>query len=115
MPLTSFYTALTGLNNNSYAINVIGDNLANMNTTAFKSGQATFSELLAGVSGVDAGGNPTSTGLGSSINGVSRNFTQGTDPPPGQGTRGRRKWNGIGERRKRGGPGVSPGRFAGNR
>ena len=27
MPLTSFYTALTGLNTNSAAINVIGDNL----------------------------------------------------------------------------------------
>ena len=36
MQLTSFYTALTGLNNNSMAINTIGDNLANMNTTAFK-------------------------------------------------------------------------------
>jgi len=86
MPLTSFYTALTGLNNNSYAINVIGDNLANMNTTAFKSGQATFSELLAGVSGVDAGGNPTSTGLGSSVNGVARNFTQGTITSTGKST-----------------------------
>ena len=86
MPLTSFYTALTGLNNNGYAINVIGDNLANMNTTAFKSGQATFSELLAGVSGVDASGNPTSTGLGSSINGVARNFTQGTITSTGKAT-----------------------------
>jgi flagellar hook protein FlgE len=84
MPLTSFYTALTGLNNNSYAINVIGDNLANMNTTAFKSAQATFSELLAGVSGVDASGNPTSTGLGSSVNGVARNFTQGTITSTGE-------------------------------
>jgi flagellar hook protein FlgE len=86
MPLTSFYTALTGLNNNSYAINVIGDNLANMNTTAFKSGQATFSELLAGVSGVDASGNPTSSGLGSSVNGVARNFTQGTITSTGKAT-----------------------------
>jgi flagellar hook protein FlgE len=78
MPLTSYYTALTGLNNNSVAINVIGDNLANMNTTAFKAGQATFSELLAGVSGTDATGNPVSIGLGSTLNGVSRNNSQGT-------------------------------------
>ncbi|MBN1571469.1 MAG: flagellar hook protein FlgE [Acidobacteria bacterium] len=78
MPLTSYYTALTGLNNNSYAINVIGDNLANMNTTAFKSGQATFAELLAGISGTDASGNPISAGLGSSVNGISHNYTQGT-------------------------------------
>ena len=86
MPLTSFYTALTGLDNNSYALNVIGDNLANMNTTAFKSGDATFSELLAGVSGVDAGGNPIASGLGSSINGVSHNYTQGTITSTGKAT-----------------------------
>jgi flagellar hook protein FlgE len=78
MPLTSFYTALTGLNNNSMAINVIGDNLANMNTTAFKAGQANFAELLAGVSGTDAVGNPISVGLGSTLNGVSHNNSQGT-------------------------------------
>jgi flagellar hook protein FlgE len=78
MPLTSYYTALTGLNNNSVAINVIGDNLANMNTTAFKAGQATFSELLAGVSGTDSAGNPVSVGLGSSLNGVIHNNSQGT-------------------------------------
>lgn len=78
MPLTSYNTALTGLNTNSFAINVIGDNLANMNTTAFKAGQGTFSELLAGVSGTDASGNPVSLGLGSSINGINHNYTQGT-------------------------------------
>jgi flagellar hook protein FlgE len=78
MPLTSFYTALTGINNNSTAINVIGDNLANMNTTAFKTGKATFSELLAGLSGTSATGNPISAGLGSTLNGVVRTNTQGT-------------------------------------
>jgi flagellar hook protein FlgE len=78
MPLTSFYTALTGINNNSIAINVIGDNLANMNTTAFKSGKATFSELLAGLSSTSTTGNPVSAGLGSTLNGVVRTNTQGT-------------------------------------
>jgi flagellar hook protein FlgE len=78
MPLTSFYTALSGLNSNSFAINVIGDNLANMNTTAFKSGQTCFAELLAGISGTDAAGNPISAGLGSIVNGITHNNTQGT-------------------------------------
>lgn len=78
MSLTSFYTALTGLNNNSQAINVIGDNLANMNTVAFKAGKASFSELLAGISGTSATGNPISFGLGSTLNGVIRMNTQGT-------------------------------------
>jgi flagellar hook protein FlgE len=78
MQLTSFYTALTGLNNNSVAINVIGDNLANMNTTSFKSGKACFAELLAGISGTSATGNPISVGLGSTLNGITHNNSQGT-------------------------------------
>jgi flagellar hook protein FlgE len=78
MPLTSFYTALTGLNNNSSAINVIGDNLANMNTTGFKSGKASFSELLAGLSGTSSTGNPISVGLGSTLNSITRMNLQGT-------------------------------------
>ena len=78
MQLTSFYTALTGLSNNSLAINTIGDNLANMNTTAFKASKATFAELLAGVSGTSSTGNPISYGLGSTLSGISRNCSQGT-------------------------------------
>ena len=78
MPLTSFYTALTGINNNSIAINVIGDNLANMNTVAFKAGSASFSELLSGMSGTSATGNPISFGLGATLNGINHNNTQGT-------------------------------------
>jgi flagellar hook protein FlgE len=78
MPLTSFYTALTGLDNSSLAINVIGNNLANMNTTAFKSSTANFSELLAGLSGTSANGDPTVTGLGSTLNGITPENTQGT-------------------------------------
>jgi flagellar hook protein FlgE len=78
MPLTSFYTALTGLNNNSYALNLIGDNLANMNTVAFKSSTASFSELLAGLSGTGESGNPIVLGLGTALNGVQRSNSQGT-------------------------------------
>jgi flagellar hook protein FlgE len=78
MPLTSFYTALTGLNNNSLAINIIGDNLANMNTTAFKAGKANFAELLAGLSGTSSNGNPIVYGLGSTMNGITHANSQGT-------------------------------------
>jgi flagellar hook protein FlgE len=76
--LTSFYTALTGLNNYSYALNLIGDNLANMNTVAFKASTASFSELLAGLSGTGDSGNPIVLGLGTTLNGVQRSNNQGT-------------------------------------
>jgi flagellar hook protein FlgE len=79
MPLTSFYAALTGLNNNAMAINVIGNNLANTNTTAFKSGKVSFSELLAGAaSGVSDNGTPIQYGVGSFISGISPVLTQGS-------------------------------------
>ena len=86
MALTSFYTALTGLNNNSLAINIVGDNLANMNTTAFKTSKASFAELLAGLSGTSSNGNPISFGLGSSLNGVTRMTSQGTITYTGRST-----------------------------
>jgi flagellar hook protein FlgE len=86
MPLTSFYTALTGLNNNSLAINIIGDNLANMNTTGFKSGKASFAELLAGLSGTSSNGNPIVFGLGSTLNGITHATNQGTISYTGKST-----------------------------
>jgi flagellar hook protein FlgE len=78
MPLTTFYTALTGLNNYSYQLNLVGDNLANMNTVAFKGSTASFSELLAGLSGTGDNGNPIVMGLGSTLTGVQRSNSQGT-------------------------------------
>jgi flagellar hook protein FlgE len=78
MPLTSLYTALTGLNNNAMSINVIGNNLANLNTTAFKSSKVTFAELLGGASSTSSSGNPIQVGLGSSITGIPPNFNQGS-------------------------------------
>jgi len=77
MSLTSLYTALTGINNNSQAINVISDNLANMNTVGFKAGQASFSELISGMSGTSSAGNPIVVGFGSSLNGVNHDLSQG--------------------------------------
>jgi flagellar hook protein FlgE len=86
MALTSFYTALTSINNNSTAINVIGDNLANMNTVGFKASKVNFSELLAGVQGTSETGNPISIGLGSTLSGLSRMNTQGTIVSTGNST-----------------------------
>ena len=86
MPLTSFYTALTGLNNSAYSLNLIGDNLANMNTTSFKSGTAMFSELLSGLSGTGETGNPIVLGLGSTLNGIQRSNSQGTITATGKAT-----------------------------
>ncbi|MBM3791570.1 MAG: flagellar hook protein FlgE [Acidobacteria bacterium] len=85
--LTSFYTALTGLDMNALAINVVGNNLANVNTTAFKGSRPTFAELIGGLGNVTAGdGNPIQVGLGITSPGVSPIFSQGSIQYTGRAT-----------------------------
>lgn len=73
---SSFYSSLSGLNTHGIAMQVIGDNIANVKTTGFKSSSAHFEDVL-GVSltGV-AGGNQT--GAGTEISTVDVNFIQGS-------------------------------------
>ena len=44
--LGSLYTGVSGLKANAMAMSIIGDNIANVNTVAFKSGSALFSTML---------------------------------------------------------------------
>lgn len=83
--LTSFYTGMSGVAANSQAINVIGNNLANINTTGFKTARTNFAELLGGLS-YSANGNPIQVGLGTASAGVSPLFTQGSIQTTGRST-----------------------------
>lgn len=77
--LTSFYTAISGLNANALALNVVGNNLANVNTLGYKSDVISFQDLLsAQTGGVNLGGNPIQIGLGTKVASVSGNFSQGS-------------------------------------
>lgn len=86
MGLTSaLFTGLSGLNANQFRIDVIGDNIANINTTAFKGARAMFqtqfSRVLSAGSapGPGQGGtNPIQVGLGSIVGQVQRTFGQGS-------------------------------------
>jgi flagellar hook protein FlgE len=86
MGLTSaLYTGLTGLNTNQFRIDVIGDNIANINTIAFKGGRATFQTqfsqtFTAGSSPgqAEGGTNPLQIGLGSVLGAIQRQFTPGS-------------------------------------
>jgi flagellar hook protein FlgE len=70
--LTSLYTAITGMNANGTWLSVIGDNIANMNTTGFKSSRVAFGDVLAGVVG------SLQVGRGVLISDISPLFTQGS-------------------------------------
>jgi len=83
--LTSFYTALSGISANSQAIDVIGDNLANINTTAFKGSRTNFAELLGSLS-YASDGNPIQSGLGAISAGVTPLFSQGSIQTTGNST-----------------------------
>ncbi len=81
---TAFYTALSGLDVNSRNLDVIGNNIANVNTSAYKSGRAVFtpqfsSNLTFGTppTGESGGANPLQIGLGTRFEGIQRNFNNG--------------------------------------
>jgi flagellar hook protein FlgE len=72
MALTgALFSGVSGLNANGNAMNVIGDNIANVNTVGFKSSRAVFFDLLS----AEVGG--TKVGTGSRLAASSRLFTQG--------------------------------------
>jgi flagellar hook protein FlgE len=83
--LTSFFTGMSGVSANSQAINVIGNNLANINTTGFKSARTNFAEMLGSLS-YSANGNPIQVGLGTVSAGVSPLFSQGSIQTTGRST-----------------------------
>lgn len=82
--IRSLYTASSGMRNHQVRMDVIGDNIANVNTTGFKSGRVNFSEILSqsfkGNSYSQAGANvsnPAQIGLGVAISSIDNNFAQG--------------------------------------
>jgi flagellar hook protein FlgE len=77
-------TGLSGLQVNSRRMEVIGNNIANINTTAFKSNRLLFAPSLSrnlslgtAPSGAIGGINPAQIGLGVKIAGSQRNFNNG--------------------------------------
>ena len=70
----SFQTGLSGLNAASRNLDVIGNNIANANTTGMKSSRAEFADIVASSIGV-GGGN--SNGIGVAVGTVSQMFSQG--------------------------------------
>ena len=73
---SSFYTALSGLDTHTVAMQVVGDNISNLNTVGFKGSTALFEDVLGSamttVTGVDQ------TGVGAKVSSIDGNFTQGT-------------------------------------
>ena len=71
----SYATSLSGLQNAQTDLNVIGNNIANADTTGFKSSNVQFANLVA----ASAYSNPRDiVGIGSSVAQIEQNFSQGS-------------------------------------
>jgi len=68
----SFYTTLTGLNAFYSQISVISTNIANLETTAYKSASLTFSEIL-----TESSNSTETSGNGVTVEGMTASWTQG--------------------------------------
>ena len=89
--LRSLYSGISGLRAHQTMLDVTGNNIANVNTTAFKASatqfQDTLSQLTQGASGAGAetgGTNPAQVGLGVQVAGISTNFAQGSSQSTGK-------------------------------
>lgn len=69
----SFQSALSGLNAASRGLDVIGNNIANANTTGMKASRAEFSDIVASA----GSGGAVSAGIGVQLATVSQQFSQG--------------------------------------
>ena len=89
----AFQAAITGMKGSQSMLDVVGNNIANINTTGYKTGRITFQELMyqtargAGApTGAIAGTNPIQYGYGSKVGSVTSAFTQGVVESTGRGT-----------------------------
>ncbi len=84
MTVRSMYSGVSGLRATANTIDVIGNNIANVNTVGFRKARATtsdlFSQTLSGATGATAttgGTNPVQIGLGVKTDTIDTIFTQG--------------------------------------
>ncbi|MCK5126318.1 MAG: flagellar hook-basal body complex protein [candidate division Zixibacteria bacterium] len=89
--MSSLFSGVTGLRNHQVRMNVIGNNIANVNTTGFKSGRVLFQDALVQTikgagrpSAISGGTNPVQIGLGMKVATVDTLFTQGGLETTGQ-------------------------------
>ncbi|KKY02644.1 MULTISPECIES: flagellar basal-body rod protein FlgF [Paraclostridium] len=97
--LKSMYSGISGMKANQTKMDVVGNNVANVGTTAFKKSTTRFSDALnqtviyssvpggaAGDPNVIGGVNPGQIGIGTKVSGIFRNMVQGNIQPTGRPT-----------------------------
>ncbi|MDQ0203774.1 flagellar hook protein FlgE [Pectinatus haikarae] len=91
--MRSLMTAVSGLKNHQTRMDVIGNDIANVNTTGYKSNTVTFADTLSqtlsgssSANGTTGGVNAKQIGLGMSVAAITNNFTAGSASSTGNNT-----------------------------
>ena len=91
--MMSMYSAVSGLKSQQTKLNVIGNNIANINTLGYKSQNVSFSDLLSqtvGAAGAASGGrggtNAKQIGLGTQVSAIGTNMNTGSSQYTGSDT-----------------------------
>ncbi|HBT20165.1 MAG TPA: flagellar basal body rod protein FlgG [Peptococcaceae bacterium] len=91
--MRSMFAAVSALRNHQTRMDVIGNNIANVNTVAFKSSRVTFQDVFyqtlnggSAPSDTRGGINPRQVGTGMTLGTIDTSFTQGNVQPTGIGT-----------------------------
>lgn len=91
--MRSLYAGVSGLRNHQTRMDVIGNNIANVNTVGYKGSRVTFQDVLSqtvrGASagnGARGGTNPMQVGLGMGVASIDTLFTDGSFQPTGKPT-----------------------------
>ena len=91
--LRSLFSAVSGLRSHQTMMDVVGNNIANVNTAGFKSSSTVFEDTLSqvvraggGPQGLRGGTNPAQVGLGVRVGGITTNFAQGNTQVTGRAT-----------------------------
>jgi flagellar hook protein FlgE len=85
--LRSMYAGVSGLRTHQTMMDVVGNNIANVNTAGYKTSRSTFQEALTQVvRGAAVGTNPVQYGLGAGLAGVDTVFSQGASQVTGRST-----------------------------
>ena len=91
--MRSLYSGVSGLKGHQTKMDVVGNNIANVNTTGFKSGRVTFADTLSQTTanasspnGNIGGTNPKQIGLGVGVASIDTIFTDGSVQATGKNT-----------------------------
>jgi flagellar hook protein FlgE len=89
--LRSLFSAISGLQAHQTKMDVVGNNIANVNTVGFKSSTTVFEDTLSQVlrngsapTAAMAGTNPAQVGLGVKVAAIATNFSQGSTQATGR-------------------------------